>query len=156
MILLLRSKKMWFYIFTNAKRSFSIYMQNHLSTYMSRQVKDDDNMLISDCLADNTSKKMPSFQGKQKETNIHGMSEMFASGLLWVCRWRAERLGEGVEEGSSQCRGQRTSLSSAQYTNPMNGWHKETTEALDWRRRLRTRERRRSRAAPLPTLKARQ
>lgn len=53
---------------------------------MSRQVKDKDYMLISDSLADNTSKKkMPSLQGKQKGTNIHGMSEMLASGLLWAC-----------------------------------------------------------------------
>lgn len=41
-------------------------------------------------------------ENQQKGTNIHSMSEMLASGLLLDCRWRAERLGEGVEGGYSQ------------------------------------------------------
>jgi len=41
-------------------------------------------------------------ENQQKGTNIHSMSEMLACGLLLDCRWRAERLGEGVEGGYSQ------------------------------------------------------
>lgn len=107
-------KHQWPYIiYKNAKNSFTQTMRvkrfeaSKCLGFTKRKIKCSfqtaDNSRIWDKTWVSMSEiEMPAFhcsirvnENQQKRTNIHGMSEMLASGLLLDCRWRAERLGEG-------------------------------------------------------------